>query len=90
MNDETKVSAANCPGHRAAKIYRLWTRAASRLRSPFLLAIRLYWGWQFFQTGWGKLQNIPRSRSFFKACISDARRERVDRPPSWKVSADCC
>jgi putative oxidoreductase len=27
------------------------------LKSPFLLAIRLYWGWQFVGTGWGKLSN---------------------------------
>ena len=35
----------------AEKYYRLLIRAASGLQSPFLLAIRLYWGWQFMQTG---------------------------------------
>lgn len=37
----------------------------SRLRSPFLLAVRLYWGWQFAQTGWGKLHNIGKITGFF-------------------------
>ncbi len=35
------------------------------LQSPLLLAVRLYWGWQFVQTGWGKLHNIPHVIGFF-------------------------
>lgn len=35
------------------------------LRSPLLLAIRLYWGWQFFLTGKGKLLNLSRPTAFF-------------------------
>jgi putative oxidoreductase len=65
MNNETKASAENCPVHRAGKIYCLFTRAADFLQCPFLLAIRLYWGWQFFQTGWGKLHSIPHVTEFF-------------------------
>ncbi|MBW4028622.1 MAG: DoxX family protein [Acidobacteria bacterium] len=37
----------------------------SRLQSPFLLAVRLYWGWQFAQTGWGKLHNLEKITGFF-------------------------
>jgi putative oxidoreductase len=37
----------------------------SNLTSAFLLCVRLYWGWQFMQTGWGKLHNIPRITGFF-------------------------
>ena len=37
----------------------------SRLQSPFLLAVRLYWGWQFAQTGWGKLHNLAKITAFF-------------------------
>ena len=40
------------------KYYNLFVRALSSLQSPFLLAVRLYWGWQFMQTGWGKLTYI--------------------------------
>jgi putative oxidoreductase len=39
--------------------------ALSHLQSPFLLAMRLYWGWQFAQTGWGKLHNLPKIVDFF-------------------------
>ena len=38
---------------------------ASRLQSPLLLAIRLYWGWQFAQDGWGKLTHLDRVTQFF-------------------------
>ena len=47
------------------KLYALLIRAASSLQSPFLLAIRLYWGWQFHQTGRGKLGNISKVIEFF-------------------------
>jgi putative oxidoreductase len=47
------------------KYYGLLTRIASTLQSPFLLAVRLYWGWQFMQTGWGKLSDIDKVIQFF-------------------------
>jgi putative oxidoreductase len=48
------------------KYYRLLIRAGSSLKSPFLLAVRLYWGWQFMETGWGKLSDIGKVIGFFK------------------------
>ena len=39
--------------------------AACYLQSPLLLAVRLYWGWQFAQTGWGKLHKLPQIANFF-------------------------
>lgn len=36
-----------------------------RLRSPLLLLIRLFWGWQFAVTGWGKLHHLDRVAEFF-------------------------
>src|SRR5260370_19620589 len=47
------------------KYYRLLIRVSSGLQSPFLLAVRLYWGWQFVQTGWGKLTDIGKVVQFF-------------------------
>ena len=47
------------------KLYRLWVSLISKLQSPFLLIIRLYWGWQFFLTGKGKLMNLDRTAGFF-------------------------
>src|SRR3984885_5493763 len=46
-------------------LYEMFVRAASSLESPFLLIIRLYWGWQFMQTGWGKLGDLGRVTSYF-------------------------
>ena len=47
------------------KLYALYVRSANSLQSVFLLAIRLYWGWQFFQTGWGKFHRLPQVVEFF-------------------------
>jgi putative oxidoreductase len=47
------------------KAYRLLIAATERLQSPFLLAVRTYWGWQFIQTGWGKLMDIGKVVAFF-------------------------
>jgi putative oxidoreductase len=38
---------------------------ASSLQSPFLLLVRLYWGWQFAQAGWGRLHHLPQATQFF-------------------------
>jgi len=46
-------------------LYTFYKTAISRLQSPFLLAVRLYWGWQFFHTGLGKLTNISKVVDFF-------------------------
>lgn len=35
------------------------------LQSPLLLAIRLVWGWGFFETGFGKLSNHAKTVEFF-------------------------
>ena len=40
---------------------------ADFLQSPLLLAVRLYWGWQFAQSGWGKLMNLDRTAGFFES-----------------------
>jgi putative oxidoreductase len=47
------------------KLYRLLISAASSLQDVLLLAVRLYWGWQFMQTGWGKLQHLEKVTKFF-------------------------
>ena len=51
--------------HVIVKICSGLVRIGNSLRSPVLLAVRLYWGWQFMQTGWGKLHNIPHVTQFF-------------------------
>ena len=50
---------------KTASAYSRLVQYSSALQSTFLLAVRLYWGWQFAQTGWGKLQHLPKVTSFF-------------------------
>ena len=47
-----------CTYHRAFSTLSL-------LQSPMLLAVRLYQGFQFAQTGWGKLYNLAKLTGFF-------------------------
>ena len=37
----------------------------SYLQSPFLLLVRLYWGWQLAQSGWGKLHHLSNVGEYF-------------------------
>lgn len=48
-----------------AQIYGRLSRIASRAQSPLLLFVRLYWGFQFMQAGWGKLHNLAHVAGFF-------------------------
>jgi len=50
----TVVRLVNC---------QIW--CAQYLQHVFLLAVRAYWGWQFFLTGKGKLLNLDRTAQFF-------------------------
>jgi putative oxidoreductase len=47
------------------RCYKSSGKIAFYAQSVFLLLIRLYWGWQFAQTGWGKLHNLPQITTFF-------------------------
>ena len=49
------------------RLYRLLIRVANSLQSPFLLAVRLYWGWQFVEDGWGKLTHLEKVTDFFNS-----------------------
>ncbi len=39
----------------------------TKLQCFLLLAIRLFWGWQFFLTGKGKLMHLDRTAGFFES-----------------------
>ena len=45
--------------------YDLLVRGASSLQSPLLLVVRLYWGYQFFIAGKGKLMNLGQTAEYF-------------------------
>jgi putative oxidoreductase len=49
------------------RMYRGFCSGGAFLQSPLLLAVRLYWGWQFAQTGWGKLHHLARITDFFRS-----------------------
>jgi putative oxidoreductase len=48
-----------------AKLYARVCALLSYLQSPLLLAIRLYWGWQFATDGWGKLTHLDKVTDYF-------------------------
>lgn len=49
------------------KLDSLLIKIGTPLRCFVLLVIRLYWGWQFFLTGKGKLMNLDRTTGFFES-----------------------
>lgn len=53
------------PGATVGRLYGIYARALNDFQPVFLLLIRLYWGWQFFVAGRGKLMNLERTAEFF-------------------------
>jgi putative oxidoreductase len=49
----------------ADSAYSWFVKAANWLQSPLLLLIRVYWGWQFWQSGVGKLHDISKVVDYF-------------------------
>src|ERR1700704_1504719 len=50
---------------KAEVAYGWFFKAGNSLKSPFLLAIRVYWGWLFLQSGVGKFGHIEKVVAFF-------------------------
>jgi putative oxidoreductase len=50
---------------RLYRVYERFAALASYLQSPLLLVVRLYWGWQLVQSGWGKLHHLDRVTEYF-------------------------
>jgi putative oxidoreductase len=48
-----------------SKLHNLLATVGKFLKLPLLLITRIYWGWQFVLTGWGKLHNLERTTAFF-------------------------
>lgn len=47
------------------KLNHVLALLAGLVRPLFLLVVRLYWGWQFFLTGKGKLTHLERTTDYF-------------------------
>ena len=50
---------------RLKKLYNLFFYYVAFGQSPFLLFVRLYWGYQLIQSGWGKLHHLDKVAEFF-------------------------
>lgn len=50
---------------RVKKLHDQFFSVVSYAQTPFLLFVRLYWGWQLVESGWGKLHNLGKVTEFF-------------------------
>jgi len=48
-------------------IYETYLQLLTKLQSPLLLILRLYWGWQFFVTERAHLANLNQTTEFFQS-----------------------
>src|ERR1700746_3686239 len=75
----------NKPTHLVRRGHELLIASGAALQSPFLLGLRLYFFWQLFLTGQGKLSNIGKVSEFFASL-------HIPLPilnPSFLVSLEC-
>lgn len=49
------------------KLESMLTSVGNLLQCFVLLAMRLFWGWGFVQTGWGKLTHLDRTAGYFES-----------------------
>jgi len=47
------------------RLYRRFPFLSAQLVAPVLLLVRVYWGWQFSQSGWGRLHHLDTATGFF-------------------------
>lgn len=52
---------------RLQRTYQSEVRVAERLQPGLLMVVRMFWGWQFFLTGRGKLLHIEQTSAFFES-----------------------
>jgi putative oxidoreductase len=48
-----------------SSLYAKYSAIADCAQAPLLLIVRLYWGGQFIQTGWGKLAHLGKIAEYF-------------------------
>jgi putative oxidoreductase len=67
MSTPSTASASRSWKTTIAGLYLRFQHGSSALQSPFLLLVRLYWGWQFAQSGWGRLHHLDNATQFFSS-----------------------
>ena len=65
MSTPATAPAKDKPSGLITRTYRRFQLASAALESPFLLLVRVYWGWQFAQSGWGRLHHLDTATGFF-------------------------
>jgi putative oxidoreductase len=65
LRENGRDETMNNPVGRVKQWHDQFFALVSYLQSPFLLFVRLYWGWQLAQSGWGKLHHLPNVTEFF-------------------------
>ncbi|MGB6868449.1 MAG: DoxX family protein, partial [Acidobacteriaceae bacterium] len=65
MSAAAADSTKEKPSGLIPSLYRRLQHWTAALESPFLLLVRVYWGWQFAATGWGKLHHLAHVTQFF-------------------------
>lgn len=60
MTTSTLISSAE-------KFHRRYVHLLGYFQHPLVFLLRLYWGYDFFQTGMGKLANLERTTEFFSS-----------------------
>lgn len=83
------VGGARPAGTMFDRCYRVLVRVSSNLRTPFLLAVGLYWCWQFMETGWGKLTEIGNVVQFFTELGIPAPALNACLFRLWSLEATC-
>ncbi len=69
----------------------LLVKIGSALQSPFLLIIRLYWGWQFIQQGKNKFMDVNTYVERFVGWgIPMPKLQRLFWPAARSASVACC
>ncbi len=48
------------------RLYARLVATGNFFQSPFLLLVRLFWGWSFFQAGLGKFSNLDQVAAYFQ------------------------
>lgn len=59
--DDRRVSLINT----VDRLYALFLKVVNSLQPLFLLFIRVYWGWEFLQSGIGKISHIDKVVQYF-------------------------
>src|SRR5262249_30054223 len=50
---------------KVATLYAWLVTATNFLQTPFLFVIRVYWGWLFLESGWGKITHPDKVIAYF-------------------------